>query len=121
MGFPEMFDCGASSGYGSPGAIGTPMASPAAVQHLANQLQQFVMDQGYCEGMPVAAMNGTPKKATKPAITSILRPHSPQSGLSTFVAIGLPARLRVGWSRLVRKGRAARQFYARRRSRHHGN
>jgi hypothetical protein len=48
----DVFDCGASSGYGSPGLIGTPLASPAPnVQCLANQLHKcflikdFVMIQ----------------------------------------------------------------------------
>jgi hypothetical protein len=52
-----LFDCGASSGYGSPGR--TPLASPSAatkganshaVQYIANQLQKLFTDKtGFCD------------------------------------------------------------------------
>ncbi|KAI1732728.1 zinc-binding domain-containing protein [Ditylenchus destructor] len=51
MSYSEFLDCGASSGYGSPGFGGTPLASPApnSSQYLAHQLQKMLLDQGFCE------------------------------------------------------------------------
>ena len=48
MSYNEMFDCGASSGYGSPSLIGTPLASPAP-NSTPYQLQKMLLDQGFCE------------------------------------------------------------------------
>lgn len=60
-----LFDCGASSGYGSPGR--TPLASPSAatkgtnshaVQYIANQLQKLFIDRAcFCE-CPAHTGNG---------------------------------------------------------------
>jgi hypothetical protein len=46
----DMFDC-ASSGYGSPGLVGTPLASPApnSLQYISNHLQKMFIDQGFSE------------------------------------------------------------------------
>lgn len=46
----ETFDCGASSGYGSPNLTGTPLASPA-LNSTAYQLQKMLLDQGFCENL----------------------------------------------------------------------
>lgn len=43
-----MFDCGASSGYGSPSLIGTPLASPAP-NLTSYQLHKMFLDQGFYE------------------------------------------------------------------------
>lgn len=89
----EMFDCGASSGYGSPGAVGTPLASPAgpnsAVQFIAHQLHKMFAEQGLCDGM--AALNGTPIKTTNMATAALANGVLPiqitQNGLSTPAVI----------------------------------
>jgi len=88
--FSEMFDCGASSGYGSPGAVGTPLASPAAansaIQFIANQLQKMFVDQGYCEGIPPVKTKAVGIPAT-PTPVPALPPSTPHSGLSTPSAL----------------------------------
>lgn len=83
MNFSEIFDCGASSGYGSPGAIGTPLASPVAAattQYIAHQLQKMY-DQGFIEDvtMPIITNNNNNGICCKGMATSV----PPQSGLST--------------------------------------
>lgn len=47
-----IFDCGASSGYGSPGVAGTPLTSPApnSAHYIAHQLQTII-DQEFNETM----------------------------------------------------------------------
>jgi hypothetical protein len=71
----DVFDCGASSGYGSPGLIGTPLASPAPnVQCLANQLHKMFLDQGFCDD----SINGMPVPNST-SFGSSLSGHSPRS------------------------------------------
>jgi hypothetical protein len=71
----DVFDCGASSGYGSPGFVGTPLASPAPnVQCLANQLHKMFIDQGFCD----EAINGMPVPNST-SFGSSLNGHSPRS------------------------------------------
>ena len=71
----DVFDCGASSGYGSPGFVGTPLASPAPnVQCLANQLHKMFLDQGFCED----SLNGMPVPNSS-SFGSSLSGHSPRS------------------------------------------
>jgi hypothetical protein len=88
-----MFDCGASSGYGSPGAVGTPLASPAAanstIQFIANQLQKMLVDQGYCEGIPPVKTSNTKAVGipATPTPVPVLPPSTPHSGLSTPSAL----------------------------------
>uniref|UniRef100_A0A7E4VN90 CCHC-type domain-containing protein n=1 Tax=Panagrellus redivivus TaxID=6233 RepID=A0A7E4VN90_PANRE len=59
----DVLDCGASSGYGSPGIIGTPLPSPAPNgQSLANQLHQSasmkdLKSNQFCHPPPV--LNGS--------------------------------------------------------------
>uniref|UniRef100_A0A7E4UZV5 Zf-3CxxC domain-containing protein n=1 Tax=Panagrellus redivivus TaxID=6233 RepID=A0A7E4UZV5_PANRE len=70
----DMFDCGASSGYGSPGLVGTPLASPAPnVQSIANQLHKMFIEQGFNDelqgSMPVPGTN----------LNSTINSHSPRS------------------------------------------
>jgi hypothetical protein len=71
----DVFDCGASSGYGSPGFVGTPLASPAPnVQCLANQLHKMFIDQGFCDD----SINGMPVPNST-SFGSSLNGHSPRS------------------------------------------
>lgn len=71
----DVFDCGASSGYGSPGLIGTPLASPAPnVQCLANQIHKMFLDQGFCDD----SINGMPVPNST-SFGSSLSGHSPRS------------------------------------------
>ncbi|CAD5226238.1 unnamed protein product [Bursaphelenchus xylophilus] len=45
----DLFDCGSSSGYGSPGVGGTPLASPApnSSSFIAQSVQRMLLDQGF--------------------------------------------------------------------------
>ncbi|CAD5219498.1 unnamed protein product [Bursaphelenchus okinawaensis] len=45
----DLFDCGSSSGYGSPGVSGTPLASPApnSASFIAQSVQRMLLDQGF--------------------------------------------------------------------------
>lgn len=71
----DVFDCGASSGYGSPGLIGTPLASPAPnVQCLATQLHKMLLDQGFSED----STNGIAVPMSS-SLNSSISGHSPRS------------------------------------------
>jgi len=71
----DVFDCGASSGYGSPGLVGTPLASPAPnVQCLATQLHKMLLDQGYSED----SANGIAVPMSS-SLNSSISGHSPRS------------------------------------------
>lgn len=60
MSYNEMFDCGASSGYGSPSLIGTPLASPAP-NSTPYQLHKMLLDQGFCENAILAQQQISPR------------------------------------------------------------
>uniref|UniRef100_A0A1I7ZJL6 Zf-3CxxC domain-containing protein n=1 Tax=Steinernema glaseri TaxID=37863 RepID=A0A1I7ZJL6_9BILA len=51
------YDCGSSSGYGSPGSGGTPMASPAPNSYLTpgllSRVVGYMNDSGFCDEQPV--------------------------------------------------------------------
>uniref|UniRef100_A0AC34QL19 3CxxC-type domain-containing protein n=1 Tax=Panagrolaimus sp. JU765 TaxID=591449 RepID=A0AC34QL19_9BILA len=71
----DVFDCGASSGYGSPGLIGTPLASPSPnVQQIAAQLHKMFIDQGFCDD----STNSMPVPISS-SLGSSISGHSPRS------------------------------------------
>lgn len=66
LSYNDFFDCGASSGYGSPGFVGTPLASPApnSAQYMSHQLQKMFLDQGFYEGINQNNSQVSPKSSS---------------------------------------------------------
>jgi hypothetical protein len=68
--------------------MASPAAANSAVHYLAHQLQKMFVDQGFCETVPNGTTAGVNNADIGPA--AILPPPTPQSGLSTPMAVPIP-------------------------------
>lgn len=57
----DIFDCGSSSGYGSPGVGGTPLSSPApnSASYISQSVQKMLLEHSYYNDLKKAS---TPKQ-----------------------------------------------------------